>query len=99
MNIKILLIKRNIMKVSTVYIRPIGIKKDKKWDVDFVDLPGDRKNKDTGPSSMGFYHYPRRMGKKKAFEALKNHLIKCHEEEISLLTKSLCALKLLEYYK
>jgi len=84
------------MKFSTVYIRPVGIKKNRKWEVVFVDLPGDRKNKGTGPSSMGFYHYPRRIGKKKAFEALKNHLIKCHEEEISLLTKSLSDLKSLD---
>jgi hypothetical protein len=85
------------MKFSTVYIRPVGIKKkDRKWEVVFADLPFDRKNDGAGPNGMGFYHYPRRMGKKKAFEALKDHLIKCHEEEISLLTKSLSALKLLD---
>jgi hypothetical protein len=84
------------MKFSTVYIRPVGIKKNRKWEVVFVDLPFDRKNDGAGPSSMGFYHYPRRMGKKKAFEILKVHLVKNHEEEISLLTKSLSALKLLD---
>jgi hypothetical protein len=84
------------MKFSTVYIRPVGIKKNRKWEVVFVDLPGDRLNESSGPHNFGFYHYPRRMGKKKAFEVLKAHLVKNHEEEILLLTKSLSALKSLD---
>ena len=87
---------RNIMKFSTVHIRPVGFKEDRRWEVAFADLPGDRNNDAGGPNGWGFYHYPRRIGKKKAFDALKAHLIERHEEEISLLTKSLSALKSLD---
>lgn len=76
------------MKFSTVEIRPYGIKRDK-WGVSFSDLPYDRVNEDQGPCAFGFYHYPRRMGKAKAFEALRSLLIARHEEKIAALTKSL----------
>lgn len=83
------------MKFSTVEIRPGGSKRDK-WDVGFWDLDGDRVNEGHGPHSFGFYHYPRRMGKEKAFEALRSHLVAKHEEEIAALTKSLGGLKALK---
>lgn len=83
------------MKFSTVEIRPGGNKRDK-WEVRFADLDGDRVNEGYGPHSLGFYHYPRRMGKAKAFEALRGHLVAKHEEEIAALTKSLGKLKALK---
>lgn len=83
------------MKFSTVEIRPGGIKRDK-WEVRFTDLDGDRVDEGRGPHSVGFYHYPRRMGKAKAFEALRAHLVAKHEEEIAALTKSLDQLKALK---
>ena len=83
------------MKFSTVEIRPGGNKRDK-WEVSFADLHGDRVNEGHGPHSLGFYHYPRRMGKVKAFEALRAHLVAKHEEEIAALTKSLGKLKALK---
>ena len=80
------------MKFSTVEIRPCGTKRDK-WEAIFVDLDGDRVNERRGPHGMGFYHYPRRMGKEKAFEELRAYMVAKHEEEISVLTKSLAKLK------
>lgn len=83
------------MKFSTVEIRRGGSKRDK-WEVSFADLYGDRVNEGHGPHSLGFYHYPRRMGRAKAFEALRAHLVAKHEEEIAALTKSLGKLKALK---
>ena len=84
------------MRFSTVHIRPSGHKRDK-WQVSFADLPGgDRVNDGHGPHGLGFYHYPRRMCKEKAFEAMKAHLVAKHEEEIAMLTKSLAKLKSLK---
>lgn len=80
------------MKFSTVEIRPSGCNRDE-WDVSFSDLPGDRYNDGQGPNGLGFYHYPRRLGKKKAFDALKAHLVAKHEERISSLEKSLAKLR------
>ena len=80
------------MKFSTVEIRPGG----DKWEVRFADMDGDRVNEGYGPHSFGFYHYPRRMGQAKAFEALRAHLVAKHEEEIAALTKSLGKLKALK---
>jgi hypothetical protein len=86
------------MKFSTVEIRPAGVKSDK-WGVSFCDMEGDRVNEGHGPHGFGFYHYPRRMGKEKAFEALRSHLVAKHEEEIAALTKSLAKLKALKMPK
>lgn len=82
------------MKFSTVEIRPRTTTGE--WKVMFSDLEGDRHNEDFGPHGLGFYHYPRRMGKKKAFETLRNHLISEHAKEIEALTKSMDKLKKLE---
>jgi hypothetical protein len=83
------------MKFSTVQIRPSGHKRDR-WEVSFSDLPFDRVDEKQGPHSLGFYHYPRKMGKEKAFEAMKAHIVKKHEEEIAALTKSLAQLMALK---
>lgn len=83
------------MKFSTVEIIPSGHKRDK-WEVRFTDLTGDRVNERHGPNGLGFYHYPRRIGKAKAFEMLRGHLIAKHEEKIAELTKSLGKLKALK---
>lgn len=83
------------MKFSTVEIRPVGSKRNK-WEVRFADLDGDRVNEGQGPHSLGFYHYPRRMGQAKAFEALRAHLVAAHEEKIAALTKSLGKLRTLK---
>ena len=57
----------------------------------------DRKKAKTVPTGFGFYHFPRSMGPKRAFNKLKHHLIKKHEQEISRLEKSLNKLKEIEY--
>jgi hypothetical protein len=84
------------MKFSTVEIRPRTTTDE--WQVLFSDLEGDRHNEDFGPNGLGFYHYPRRMGRKKAFEALRNHIISKHEKEIEALTQSIGKLKKLENF-
>ena len=76
------------MKFNTVEIRPGGINRDK-WTVSFSELDGDRVNEGLGPNPTGFYHYPRRLGKEKAFKALHSLLVSKHQEKIAELTKSL----------
>lgn len=82
------------MKFSTVKIRRSG--KCNLWEVHFEDLPGDRSNWNYGPHNSGVFHYPRRMGKEKAFEELKAHMVARLEEEIAALTKSLVKMKALK---
>ena len=84
------------MKFSTVEIRPSNLT-DPEWEVRFVDLPHERVNEGIGPSGLGFYHYPRKMGKKKAFEILKKHLVEEHEKRIVSLAKSLAKLEALGF--
>ena len=78
------------MKFSTVEIKQSNIAK--KWEVLFYDMDGDRQSGDNGPHKMGFYHYPRKKGLKKAFNELKSLLIEQHLEEIKRLQKSLKSL-------
>jgi len=86
------------MKYSTVEIRPSRIKKNA-WEVNFSDLDGDRVNEGHYPHGLGFYHYPRRIGKEKAFDTLRVFLMQKHEEEINNLTKSLAKLGALKFPK
>lgn len=79
------------MKYSTVEIKPSRVKRGS-WQVMFSDLDGDRVKEAHAPHGLGFYHYPRRMGKEKAFEILRSHLVKKHEEEICKLVNSLASL-------
>lgn len=83
------------MKYSTVEIKPSRITNDK-WEVSFTDLDGERKDEGHRPHWLGFYHYPRCLGKKKAFEELKELLIAKHVNEIATLSKSLERLKVLQ---
>lgn len=76
------------MKYSTIEIRPQGYERDI-WEISFYDLDGDRVEESHGPHSLGFYHYPRKLGKEKAFNELKAFLISKHTAEIERLTKSL----------
>jgi hypothetical protein len=77
------------MKFSTVRIQPgYG-----GWVVYFYDLKLDRRNDPTVPHPAGFYNYPCKLGKKKAFKALQARMVQAHEEEIARLTGSLNKLK------
>lgn len=80
------------MLYSTVEIKP----RDNEWYVCFSDLEGQRHDEGHRPHPLGFYHYPKRMGKKKAFEALKKQLISQHTKKISQFTESLEKLVALE---
>jgi hypothetical protein len=79
------------LKFSTVEIKPDLLDPDK-WSVSFSDLDGDRHNEGIPPSSLGFWHYPRKLGREKAFNTLKTHMIERHVKEIEMLSKSLSKL-------
>ena len=83
------------MKYSTVDIRPNY--SGTEWTVTFKDLPYDRVKTDAQPHSAGFYHYPTRMGKRKAFDALKEKLMLEHRTRIKDLQRSLEQLEALEF--
>jgi hypothetical protein len=83
------------MYFDTIEIRPKAFGK-KGWEVRHSQLRFDRQPGPGSMSDLGFYHYPRRKGKKKAFEELKAHMIKRHEDEIFNLLRSLDELKKLE---
>ena len=83
------------MKYSTVDIRPNY--SGTEWSVSFKDLPYDRVKTDAQPHSAGFYHYPTRMGKRKAFDALKEKLMHEHRIKIQDLQRSLELLEALRY--
>lgn len=84
------------MKYSTVIIRPKAFN-EPGWDVYFEDLIGDRKDEATRPNALGFYHYPTYLGRKAAFEALRDCMCRRHEQDIKALTLSLRSLKDLTY--
>lgn len=84
------------MKYSTVQIRPSPIDRND-WDVSFADLDGDRTMTAPGPHSLGFYHYPTKLGRAKAFAKLRDYLLKKHDDEIDALQKSRAKLRNLEY--
>ncbi len=68
----------------------IRINTDGSWRVYHFQLDGDREpSKEYTPQNMGFFHYPRKWGIEKAFKLLKEHMIKCRQEEIDHLTKSI----------
>ena len=94
----------HIMKYSTVEIKPKlffkgGIAKFTDWQIKYYDDDDDRIRGSSAPMAMGFYHYPKYMGLQKAFDKLKNKLIKGHKNEISRLEKSLQKLENLQLQK
>jgi len=66
------------------------------WVVGFYKGCEDRVKTKINPNSMGYYHYDKKLGRKKAFNQLKSLLIKNHEEEIARLSRSLFELRKLE---
>lgn len=82
------------MKFSTVRIYPNISKND--WKVRFEVIEGDSEDDGLGPNSLGFYHYPRRIGKKRAFKILRSHLVAMHEKDLAVLAESLRKLKSLK---
>jgi hypothetical protein len=88
------------MKYDLVEIRPLDIGVGKQWDVRWSKDDTDRVDrKPYKPNGLGFFHYPRFMGLKKAFRLLKEEIIKEHKDEIERLQKSLDALEKLELPK
>lgn len=63
------------------------------WNVTHSRVPGDREpRKKYLPHGLGFFHYPRKWGVKRGFDALKAAMVKRHKDEIARLEKSLAAL-------
>ena len=76
------------MYYDTIEIRFNPLKR--KWQVSHSQLHGDRQPcKKYLPSNAGFFHYPRKWPVRKAFDILKDHMIKQHEKEIARLEDSL----------
>ena len=75
------------------------VPKNGEWNVWFQLDDTDRQSSKTTPNPLGFYYYPRKIGKTKAFNELKNYLIARHTQEIERLNKSLDKLIELEYPK
>jgi hypothetical protein len=83
------------MKYDIVHIKPaLG---GKGWETYIQIDDQDRESGKTSPNGLGFYYFPRKMGKRKGFQKLKNYLIKRHKNEIKQLQKSLVELKNLKY--
>jgi hypothetical protein len=80
------------MKFSTVEIRPYA----EEWHVTFYDLPHDRTEEISVAHALGFYHYPRKLGKAAAFEELRSVMLAAHEREIERLQKSAASLRKLQ---
>jgi hypothetical protein len=80
------------MKFSTVEIRPY----DGQWEATFYDLPHDRVEEISVAHALGFYHYPRKLGKAAAFEELRSVMLEAHEREIERLQKSAASLRELQ---
>ncbi len=81
------------MKYNTVQIRPSS---NGNWECYFQSDEVDRYNIKTYPNKIGFFHYPYRMSKSRAFSKLKTLLIFSHKREIERLQESLNKLEMLE---
>jgi hypothetical protein len=84
------------MKYSTVQISPDSANSGV-WRVTFADLPHEREAGEGCPNSLGFFHYPRKLGKKAAFDKLKTTMISRHKEEIGRLTRSMKSLQKVQF--
>jgi hypothetical protein len=83
------------MYYNLIQIRP-NIFKGSEWDIKNEKIPHDREPTKPNPIGIGYYYYPRRMGKKRAFERLRRHLIKTREKDIKMRLKDIEELKQLK---
>lgn len=83
------------MRYSTVTFKPKAFEPEEWW-VTFEDLPYDREPSEGSLSGLGFFHYPRTLGRKAAFEKLKAYMIEKHQEEIDRLLKSMESIRRIE---
>ncbi len=88
------------MKISTVEIK---YNLDGNLRYSFQDLPYAREGVPASPKSnsveagLGFWHYPTKLGKRVAFDRLKDAMIKRRYEEIDKLQKSIRELEAFNY--
>lgn len=68
----------------------------REWVVTHSQVSGDRQPRPGNvytPSTLGFFHYPRKWGVEKGLRVLKAAMMKRHKVEIADLTKSLAKLR------
>lgn len=82
--------KYDLVEIKTTF-------KTREWCYSFRRDDTDRVKGKATPHALGFFHYPRCLGRRKAFKKLKKYMIDRHKKEIKLLQRSLTALKKLEY--
>lgn len=80
------------MYYDTVEIVPL---KDV-WEIRFSALPKNRESIKSVPHAFGFFHYPRKWGKKRGFQVLKDDMIKRRKEIIAELSREIESLSMLE---
>jgi hypothetical protein len=74
------------MKYKIVEIQP---SLNDEWRVTVREIPGDRVKCNTEPCGMGWYYYDGdSMSDQEAFDKLKSHMLKEHNEKIDQLQKS-----------
>ncbi len=81
------------MKYSTIQIKPEG----GEWTVSITRDERERVRKPGRPNPMGFFHFPATMTDQKAFNKLRDCLVKSHKDEIKALRVSLDKLQSLTF--
>jgi len=81
-----------------MYYSTIEIKPDvDKWKVSYWDIPYDRESGYPSLNAgLGFYHYSRKMGKEKAFNKLKEAMIKARFDRIAEIVEDIRDIQKLE---
>ena len=81
------------MLYDTISIRPAH---DGGWEVCHAELPYDRKSGEQALNgAFGFFHYPRKWGKEKAFETLRSKMIEERLKAIAELQSQIDELRAL----
>lgn len=84
--------------IEIIPVHPMMQKKgEPKWRVLHCELDHDREPEQHPPHSLGFWHYDRSIGVKKAFEILKQDMIDRRNKEVEILLNDIAELEELEY--
>ena len=83
------------MKYNLIEIRPNSYWEQERWSVSFdnsdeLDREADKKYQ---PHSLGFFYYPKKWKPEKAFQILKDDMIKTRQNEINRLQLDMEAIK------
>lgn len=88
------------MLYETVQIRRhrgFGKRSNPTWATSFQSDAQDRERGETIPFAAGWYHYPKYMGEKRAFDKLKGTILKSIKKELRQVTKDLKDLEALQF--